>query len=122
METNLSTWLEKRIALVSRELQKSNIDIATLRKTRSADEERLKEEHGKFPFFWKGFALQERRIYGVGIAIKNPILPKITDVFIGINERLTTLCLQFPNEQYGCRKFQDRNLLIFSQTNSDFDK
>ena len=64
---------ERRTAIISRELARYDIDIAALSETRRADEGQLKEEGGGYTFFWKGKPSGERRIHGVGFAIKNRI-------------------------------------------------
>uniref|UniRef100_H3AWN5 Endonuclease/exonuclease/phosphatase domain-containing protein n=1 Tax=Latimeria chalumnae TaxID=7897 RepID=H3AWN5_LATCH len=78
------------------ELSRYNIDIAALSETRCADEGHLREEGGGYTFFWKGKPANNRRVHGVGFAIKNQIVSQITEFPAGLNERLT-LHLQLAN-------------------------
>ena len=100
MDNNFSTRPERRTALVPCKLQNFDIDVAVLSETRLANEIQPRKKLSGYTFFQKNLALHERRINGVGFAIKNSNLPKITKLSIGINESLMTLCLQFANEQY----------------------
>lgn len=91
---------ERRTALVSRELARYNLDIVALSETRRPGEGHLREELGGYTFFWKGLPEEERRIHHVGFAIKNRLLPKLTELPLGINERLMTLRLQLTSQQH----------------------
>lgn len=91
---------ERRTALVSRELTRYNLDIVALSETRRPGEGQLREELGGFTFFWKGLPEEDHRIHGVGFAIKNHLLSKLTELPHGINERLMTHRLQLTFQQY----------------------
>lgn len=69
-------------------------------KTRRPNEGQLKEAKGGYTFFWKGKDISERRIHGVGFAIKNSLIPKLSELPVGINERLMTLNLQLAKDQH----------------------
>uniref|UniRef100_H3BF20 Endonuclease/exonuclease/phosphatase domain-containing protein n=1 Tax=Latimeria chalumnae TaxID=7897 RepID=H3BF20_LATCH len=84
---------KRRTATVAR-------DIAALSKTRRADEGHLREERGGYMFFWKGKPANDRRVHGIGFAIKNQIASQMTEFPAGINERLMTLCLQLANNSF----------------------
>uniref|UniRef100_H3A8R6 Endonuclease/exonuclease/phosphatase domain-containing protein n=1 Tax=Latimeria chalumnae TaxID=7897 RepID=H3A8R6_LATCH len=86
-----------RTAIVARELSRYNIDIAVLSETRRADKGHLREEQGGYTFFWKGKPANDRQVHGIGFAIKNQIVSRMTEFPAGINERLMTLCLQLAN-------------------------
>ena len=98
-ETN-SNRPERRTAFVARELKRLDIDIAALSETRLLGEGRLCEEGGGYTFFWKGYDLEHPRLHGVGFAIRNKILPKLTELPIGINERLMTVKFQTGDNSY----------------------
>jgi len=100
MDNGRSERPERRTALIARELQRHNIDIVALSETRRAGEGQLREEQGGYTFFWKGLEENERRIHGVGFAIKNSVLSKLSELPVGINERLMTLRLQLTNAQH----------------------
>uniref|UniRef100_H2ZRY8 Endonuclease/exonuclease/phosphatase domain-containing protein n=1 Tax=Latimeria chalumnae TaxID=7897 RepID=H2ZRY8_LATCH len=88
---------ERRTAIVAQELSRYNIDIAALSETRCADEGHLREEGSGYTFFWKGKPANDRRVHGVGFAIKNQIVSQMTEFPAGINECLMTLRLQLAN-------------------------
>ena len=100
MDCATSDRPERRTALVARELQRYNIDIAALSETRRPNEGQLKEAKGGYTFFWRGKDISERRIHGVGFAIKNSLIPKLSELPIGISERLMTLKLQLDKDQH----------------------
>uniref|UniRef100_H3B0C5 Endonuclease/exonuclease/phosphatase domain-containing protein n=1 Tax=Latimeria chalumnae TaxID=7897 RepID=H3B0C5_LATCH len=88
---------KRRTAIVARELSRYNINIAPLSETRCADEGHLREEGGGYMFFWKGKPANDRRVCGIGFAIKNQIVSQMTEFPAGINERLMTFRLQLAN-------------------------
>ena len=90
---------ERRTAIIARELRRCQIDIAALSETRRADEGQLREEKGGYTFFWKGKAADEPRIHGVGFAIRNQHINHLTELPVGINERLMTIRLMLDNNQ-----------------------
>uniref|UniRef100_G1KZB9 Endonuclease/exonuclease/phosphatase domain-containing protein n=1 Tax=Anolis carolinensis TaxID=28377 RepID=G1KZB9_ANOCA len=90
---------ERRTAIIERELGRFNIDIAALQETQRAGEGQLKEEKGGYTFFWKGLPEEERRIHGVGFAIRNDLVKHLTEAPIGINERLSTLRINLAKKQ-----------------------
>ena len=90
---------ERRTAFIARELQRFNFDIVALSETRRPGEGQLREEQGQYTFFWKGLNSEQRRIHGVGFAIRNSILPKLTEQPVEINERLMVLRIQLVGNQ-----------------------
>ena len=68
---------ERRTALVGKELSRYNIDIAALSETRLANEGQLTEAGCGSTFFWICRPADQPRTAGVGIAIKNSVLPKL---------------------------------------------
>ena len=64
---------ERSTALVARELQRYNIDIAALTETRLPDSGTLTERSAGYTFYWQGKPSTEKRESGVGFAIKSDI-------------------------------------------------
>lgn len=91
---------ERRTAIVARELGRYDIDIAALCETRFVDEGQLCEIGGGYTFFWKGLPANERRIHGVGFAIKNNLIDLLVEMPSGINERLMTLRLHLSRDRF----------------------
>lgn len=82
---------ERRTALVCRELARFNVDVAALSETRLAEEGSIKESGSNYTIFWKGKKTDERRIHGVGFAVKTKLVEQYTLTPTTINERLITL-------------------------------
>ena len=98
---NVRTLLEKTrthvrpTAVVSRVLNRYNIDVAALSETRILGESRIDEVGGGYTFFLKGKDPGERHLHGVGIAIRTSLLSLLNDKYPrGVNERLMTADLQ----------------------------
>ena len=68
---------EKKTASVGKEISRYNIDIAALSETRLADEGQLTEAGCGYTIFWIGKSADQPRTAGVGISIKNSVLPKL---------------------------------------------
>ena len=79
----------RRTAVVSKQLERLNIDIAGLQETRLEGEGVKKEEN--FTIFWSGVKAGERRQSGVAFAIRNEIVERMVDTPRGINERIITV-------------------------------
>ena len=90
---------QRRTALVGKELGRYNVDIAALSETRLAEEGQLKEIGAGYTFFWSGRASDERREAGVGFAIKNELVNKLSSLPQGINDRLMSLKLPLPGKK-----------------------
>lgn len=82
----------RKTAIIDRELKRLNIDIAGLQETRLAGNGSLKEKD--YTFFWQGLEPHERRLYGVGFAVRNSLLQSIEAPSLGtprvLSLRLTT--------------------------------
>ena len=61
---------------IDKELCRLKVDIAALQETRLAESGSVKENN--YTFYWQGLAESERRLYGVGFAVRNKLLNKIT--------------------------------------------
>ena len=91
---------DRRTALVARELARYNVDVAALSETRLPGEGQLTEFGGGYTFFWSGRSTEECREAGVGFAVKSKLVPKLTSLPKGRNDRLMTL--QIPLCQGKC--------------------
>ena len=91
---------ERRTALIGRELDRYNIQIAALSETRLADEGQLTEVKAGYTFFWSGRSHEERREAGVGFAIKSNLISKLTSLPKGMNDRLMTLRLPLRGKHH----------------------
>ncbi|KAJ4942915.1 hypothetical protein JOQ06_005427, partial [Pogonophryne albipinna] len=90
----------RRTALVAAELSRYNIDIAALSETRILDEGSLTEEGMGYTFFWKGYPSGGQHLHGVGLAIKNTLLPRLAETPVGISERLMTLRIPLVKNRF----------------------
>ena len=80
----------RKTAIIGRELAKRNIDIAALQETRLASSGSLKEKD--YTFFWQGLESDDRRLYGVGFAVRNSLLSSVEPPSQG-TERILSLRL-----------------------------
>ena len=80
----------RKTAIINNELKKLNIDIAALQETRLASSGMLQEND--YTFFWQGKSEQERRLHGVGFAVKNKLMTSVTPPTNG-SERILSLQL-----------------------------
>ena len=82
----------RKTAIIDSELDRLNIDIATLQETRLAENGSLKEQ--RYTFFWQGKSIEEKREHGVGFAVKNSLLtvtePPVNGSARILNIRLST--------------------------------
>ncbi|KAI4825265.1 hypothetical protein KUCAC02_020952, partial [Chaenocephalus aceratus] len=90
----------RRTALVAAELSRYNIDIAALSETRILDEGSLTEEGMGYTFFWKGYPSGGQHLHGVGLAIKNTLLPRLAETPVGISERLMSLRIPLVKNRF----------------------
>ena len=84
---------ERQTAVVAVKLARYSVDVAALGETRLPDVEQITEQGGGYTFFWSGYSSEERREAGVGFAVKTLIVPKLTSLPKGVNDRLMTLQL-----------------------------
>ena len=80
---------ERRTAIVAMELERYGIDIAALSETRFAGDGQLTEKN--YTFYWKGKDENEPRMHGVGFTVSNSFFTQLTELPVGISERLMTL-------------------------------
>ncbi len=90
---------ERRTAIVARELARLNLDIVALAETRFPDEGSLRENDG-YTFFWKGRESGLPRLHGVGFAIRNSLVTQLSELPVGISERLMTLRIETGDNSF----------------------
>lgn len=69
---------DQREKLVGRGLSRYNIQTAALSETHLAEEGQIKEVGVGYTFFWSGRRKEERRMAGVGFAIKSDLVSKLS--------------------------------------------
>jgi exonuclease III len=79
---------ERRTAIIGLELERYNIDIAALNETRFAGTGQLTEPTTGYTYLWSGLPESEKRLYGVGFAIKTSIVKELENLPTAVNERL----------------------------------
>ena len=91
---------ERRTAIIGLELERYNIDIAALSETRFAGTGQLTEPTSGYTYLWSGLPESEKRLYGVGFAIKTSIIKKLENLPTAVNERLMWLRLKISEKRY----------------------
>ena len=89
---------ERRSALVTRELQRYNVDIAALSETRFLDVGQLSEVGSGYTLYWSG--RKTGRKAGVGFAVKTSLISQLESQPRGINERIMTMRLPLSDNKY----------------------
>ena len=89
---------ERRTAVVTRELQRFNIDIAALFEARFSDEDQLIGEKSGITLFWVGKPKGERR-GGVGFAIRTSLVKQVEQP-TSINERIMKMRISLSRGRY----------------------
>lgn len=111
MKLMLATWnvrtlidndmhLERRTAIVAKELARYRIDVAALSETRLAGESNLEETGVGYTFFWKGRCEDEHRQAGVGFAIRTKLLELVKSPPKGLSDRIMTLRLSLSTNYF----------------------
>ena len=80
----------RKTAIIDSELDRLNMDIATLKETGLAENGSLKEQ--RYTSFWQGKDIEEKREHGVGFAVKNSLLT-VTDSPVNGSARILTILL-----------------------------
>ena len=88
---------ERRSALIAKELEKYQIDIAALQETRIEGEGQLQEKN--YTFFWIG-KTTGRRDAGVAFAINNKIASGLQKLPSGVSERIMSLRVPIGKERH----------------------
>ena len=102
---NVATWNVRTLletkrttarpsAIVARELDRYDIDIAAISETRVLGDSVFEEVSGGYTFFLKGKPAGDKHYHGVGFAIRSKLVRHLQGNFpVGINERLMTMSL-----------------------------
>ena len=77
-----------------------DVDIAALAETRLANEGQVTEPGFGYTFFWKGKSQEERRIHGVGFAVKSKLVKDLNLSPTCVNERIITLRIPLIKDRY----------------------
>ena len=93
MDNNQANRPQRRTTLTGKELGRYDVDIAALSETCLAEEGQLRERGAGNTFFWNGQASNERHKTGVGFAVKNELIGKLSSLPQGVNNCLMTLKL-----------------------------
>jgi len=91
---------ERRSALVSKELQRYDLDIVALSETRLADKGQLSELSGGYTFFWSGKEEGCRRESGVAFAVRTTLLSSLEEIPCGVSDRIITMRLPLINGRF----------------------
>ena len=89
---------QRQTALVARELDRYNIDIAALQEVRLEGQGSLQENN--FTFFWTWKEPGIRREAGVGFTITNKLVKQLRMLPTGVSERLITLRISTGKTRY----------------------
>ena len=93
-----SKRLERRTALISRELQRYNLDIVALSETRLTGEGNVSDEG--YTFFWKGKPHGSKKESGVAFAVKTSLLSYLEKLPCGINDLILSMRVPLTRDQY----------------------
>ena len=91
---------ERRTALVTQELDRFGVDIASLSETRFSGEGSIEEKGSGYTIFWKGKKEGEPRLHGVGFAIKTNLVKTHNLSPTCINERLMSIRIPLSTTQF----------------------
>lgn len=89
---------ERRTALVAKELERYQVDVAALQETRMSGSGQLRE--ACFTVFWCGRELGERRSAGVAFAVRNNLLSALTGTPVSHGPRLMSLRVTVGDNQH----------------------
>lgn len=99
LNRNNSDRPERRSAIISKELHRYSIDIAALSEVRFADSGSIREESG-YTIYWSGKPSGDKSESGVALAVRNDLMPKLTEEPKPVNERMITLRLPLFDDRY----------------------
>jgi exonuclease III len=90
--------MERRSAVVAKELEKIGVDVAALQETRLEGSGMIKEK--EFSIFWSGVEAGERRQAGVSLAVRNDVLKKMNTLPKAISDRTIVMRLPLSNNKF----------------------
>ena len=99
LDLDSSKHPERRTAIVAKELARYRIDIAALSETRLSEEDQLTESGAGYTFFWKGKPNGERRVGGVGFAIRSELTNHLEQPH-SFSERIMRLRVPLPSKRF----------------------
>ena len=91
---------ERRTALLAREVGRLNMDVVSLSETRLAGEGQREEVGGGYTFFWRGNDEGGKREAGVGFAVRSSLISSLSELPVGISERLMTMRMALSGGRY----------------------
>ena len=97
LDNDASDRPRRRTALVDLELENINVDVAALQEVRLSGEGQIREA-GR-TFFWKGYPEGEPRRAGVAFAIRNELADKLSELPVGISERIMKLRIKMASNR-----------------------
>ena len=86
---------QRRTALVARELDRLDVDIAAISEVRFAEQGSLTKHRAGYTLYWSGKGKEEHRLSGVGFMIS-----KLQNLPIGHSDRLMSLHLPLRDDKY----------------------
>ncbi|VDM05923.1 unnamed protein product [Schistocephalus solidus] len=95
-----SNRLERRTALVAREMAHYKVDIDALSEKRFSEQCQLEEVGAGYTFSWSSRPKAERRDAGVAYAIRNDIVGRLPCLPQSINDRLISLRLPLRRDTF----------------------
>ena len=98
LDRNEAQRMERRSAVVAKELEKIGVDVAALQETRLEGSGMIKEK--EFSIFWSGVEAGERRQAGVSLAVRNDVLKKMNTLPKAISDRIIVMRLPLSNNKF----------------------
>ena len=92
LDRNEVQRMERRSAVVAKELEKIGVDVAALQETKWLEGSGMIKEK-KFSIFWSGVETGERRQAGISLAVRNDVLKKMNTLPKAISDRIIVMRL-----------------------------
>jgi exonuclease III len=90
--------MERRSAVVAKELEIIGVDVAALQETRLEGSGMIKEK--EFSIFWSGVEAGERIQAGVSLAVRNDVRKKMNTLPKAISDRIIVMRLPLSNDKF----------------------
>jgi exonuclease III len=91
---------ERRTALIARELARYSLDIVALSETRRSGSGALDEVGGGYTYFWQGVPEGHKQNWGVGFAVKTPLVKLLELAPVGVSERVMYLRVPLKHNRW----------------------
>ena len=98
LDRNEAQRMQRRSAVVAKELEKIGVDVAALQETRLEGSGMIKEK--EFSIFWSGVEAGERRQAGVSLAVRNDVLKKMNSLPKAISDRIIVMRVLLSNNKF----------------------